>query len=90
MSDKQKKFVPSPGYVIAVNRTEFAIRQVAGALDIFPTVLGDALRKAGFTLEPDAFDLVADAIMTIEARDRMANSGLKVVQDPVQEETNDE
>lgn len=79
MSDKQKKFVPTPGYVIVINRTEFAIREVAKALDISPLTVGDALRKAGFTLEPDALDLVADAIMTIEARDRMAKSHLTVV-----------
>ena len=81
MSDKQKKFQPSQGFIIAVIQNAQAIRVVSEALDIFPETLGEALERTGFQLVADPFDLTADATKLIIAQEKQASQGLKVVKD---------
>lgn len=85
MSDKQKKFQPSAGYIVAVHQNALGIRAVAQALDMFPEVLADALEQAGFQLIADPFDLSADASKLIKLQAKQETEKLHVVR----EETND-
>ena len=87
MSDKQKKFQPSQGFVIAVIQNAQAIRVVSEALDVFPETLGEALEKTGFQLVADPFDLTADATKLIIAQAKQASQGLKVVKDESDSDT---
>ena len=66
MSDKQKKFEPSTGWLVAVNAQIIAVARVSDALDMDPVVLGKALEKSGYHLQPDPFDFSADAWKVIE------------------------
>jgi hypothetical protein len=87
MSDKTKKFQPSAGFVVSVHMNKLGIRAVAAELDgIFAEVLAEAMDKAGFQLVPDPFNLTNDAKKVIELEERQKNAGLKLVQEPVQEE----
>jgi hypothetical protein len=87
MSDKTKKFQPSAGFVVSVHMNKLGIRAVAAELDgIFAEVLAEAMDKAGFQLVPDPFNLTNDAKKVIEMEERQKNAGLKLVQEPVQEE----
>jgi hypothetical protein len=87
MSDKSKKFQPSAGFVVSVHMNKLGIRAVAAELDgIFAEVLAEAMDKAGFQLVPDPFNLTNDAKKVIEMEERQKNAGLKLVQEPVQEE----
>lgn len=81
MSDKQKKFVPSAGYIVSVHYNALGIRAVAQALDIFPEVLAEALEKAGFQVIPDPFDLSADGLKIIQRQDKEQSQGLRVVKE---------
>lgn len=81
MSDKQKKFQPSQGFVIAVIQNAQAIRVVAEALETFPETLGEALEKTGFQLVADPFDLTADATKLIIAQEKQKTQGLHVVKE---------
>jgi hypothetical protein len=42
--------------------------------------------KAGFQLVPDPFNLTSDAKKVIEMEERQKTAGLKLVQEPVQDE----
>jgi hypothetical protein len=87
MSDKSKKFQPSAGFVVSVHMNKLGIRAVAAELDgIFAEVLAEAMDKAGFQLVPDPFNLTSDAKKVIEMEERQKTAGLKLVQEPVQEE----
>ena len=81
MSDKQKKFVPSAGYIVSVHQNALGIRAVAQALDVFPEALADALEQAGFQLVADPFDLSADAAKLIRLQARQEAQGLHVVKE---------
>jgi hypothetical protein len=87
MSDKTKKFQPSAGFVVSVHMNKLGIRAVAAELDgIFAEVLAEAMDKAGFQLVPDPFNLTSDAKKVIEMEERQKTAGLKLVQEPVQDE----
>lgn len=81
MSDKQKKFVPSAGYIVSVHQVALGVRAVAKELDIFPEVLAEACERAGFQLLADPFDLSADAAKLIKLQNRQDTQGLHVVKE---------
>lgn len=81
MSDKQKKFVPSAGYIVSVHQNALGIRAVAQKLDVFPEALAAALEAAGFQCVPDPFDLSADAGKLIALQARQEAQGLHVVKE---------
>lgn len=83
MSDKQKKFKPDAGFVVAVHQNILGIRAVASALDIFPEELAEAMEEMGFQFIPDPFNLSSDAGKVIALQEKHKNSNLQVVQDPV-------
>lgn len=81
MSDKQKKFVPSAGYIVSVHQNALGIRAVAQALEIFPEALAEALEKSGFQVIADPFDLSADAGKLIKLQARQEAQGLYIVKE---------
>ena len=81
MSDKQKKFVPSAGYIVAVHQNALGIRAVAEKLEIFPEELAEALEEAGFQLMADPFDLSADAGKLIKLQERQKTEGIRLVKE---------
>jgi hypothetical protein len=87
MSDKTKKFQPSAGFVVSVHMNKLGIRAVAAELNgVFAEVLAEAMDKAGFQLVPDPFNLTSDAKKVIEMEERQKTAGLRLVQEPVQDE----
>ena len=90
MSDKDKKFRPDAGFVVAVHQNILGIRAVASALDIFPENLATAMSEMGFQFIPDPFNLSSDAGKVIELQNKKENSNISLVQDVVQEQANDE
>lgn len=90
MSDKQKKFQPTMGFVVAVHQNAMGIRSVSKALgDIFPERLGEALEMAGYQLVVDPFDLSADATKLIAIQEKQKNEGLRVVREADDESGSD-
>jgi nucleoside phosphorylase len=81
MSDKQKKFVPSAGYIVSVHQNALGIRAVAKELDVFPEALAEAMERAGFQMAADPFDLSADAGKLIKLQARQEAQGLHVVKE---------
>lgn len=81
MSDKQKKFVPSAGYIVSVHQVALGMRAVAKELDVFPDALAEACERAGFQLVADPFDLSADAAKLIKLQERQQTEGLRVVKE---------
>lgn len=81
MSDKQKKFVPSAGYIVSVHQVALGMRAVAKELDVFPEALAEACERAGFQLVADPFDLAADAGKLIKLQERQQTEGLRVVKE---------
>ena len=81
MSDKQKKFVPSAGYIVSVHQNALGIRAVAKELDVFPEALAEAMERAGFQMMADPFDLSADAGKLIKLQARQEAQGLHVVKE---------
>ena len=81
MSDKQKKFTPPAGFVVAVHANILGIRSVARELDIFPEVLAEAMEKAGFQFSPDPMDLSADATKVIKLQEKQQTEGIRLVQE---------
>jgi hypothetical protein len=82
MSDKQKKFQPTMGFVVAVHQNAMGIRSVAKALgDIFPERLAEALEMAGYQLVVDPFDLSADAAKLIAIQEKQKTEGLRIVKE---------
>lgn len=86
MSNKENKFRPNEGFILAVHQNILYIRRLAQVLDIFPEALAEAMEKAGVLLQPDPFDLTADSKKVINLQEREATKGLRVVQEPVQEQ----
>jgi hypothetical protein len=81
MSDKQKKFVPSAGYIVSVHQNALGIRAVANELDVYPEALAEAMERAGFQMMADPFDLSADAAKLIKLQARQEAQGLHVVKE---------
>jgi hypothetical protein len=81
MSDKQKKFTPPAGFVVAVHGNILGIRSVARELDIFPEALAEAMEKAGFQFLPDPMDLSADAAKVIKLQEKQQTEGIRLVQE---------
>jgi hypothetical protein len=86
MSDKDKKFRPDAGFVVAVHQNILGIRAVASALDIFPENLANAMSQMGFQFIPDPFNLSSDAGKVIELQNKKENSNITLVK----EQTDDE
>ena len=81
MSDKQKKFTPPAGFVVAVHGNILGIKSVARELDMFPETLAEAMEKAGFQLVPDPMDLSADAAKVIALQEKQQTEGIRLVQE---------
>ena len=90
MSNKDKKFQPDAGFVVAVHQNILGIRAVASALDVFPEALAEAMATMGFQFIPDPFNLSSDAGKVIKLQNAKGADTLRTVQDPVQEETENE
>lgn len=73
MGNKDKKFNPPTGYIVAVHSHIFAIKAVSQYLVEDPSGLAYALEKSGFQLVPDPFDLAADAGKVILEEERLKN-----------------
>jgi len=89
VSDKQKRFVPSAGYIVGVHQNALGIRAVAKELDVFPEALAEAMERAGFQLLADPFDLSADAGKMIKKQNELQNQGLHVVKEQPDESGSD-
>lgn len=87
MSDKQKKFQPTAGFMVSVLNNVIGIRAVAHELDIFPENLANALERAGYQIVPDPFDLSADSGKVIALQEQQKAQGLKVVKDESDSDT---
>jgi hypothetical protein len=70
VSDKQKKFEPSMGWLVAINYQQVAMDRVAKELGIDSVQLGQALERAGYLLEPDPFGYSSDTwkVLQIEKK----------------------
>jgi hypothetical protein len=90
MSNKDNKFQPDAGFVVAVHQNILGIRAVASALDVFPEKLAEAMAIMGFQFIPDPFNLSSDAGKVIALQNKRENANISLVQDPVQKETVDE
>jgi len=86
MSNKDKKFQPDAGFVVAVHQNILGIRAVASALDVFPEALAEAMATMGFQFIPDPFNLSSDAGKVIALQNKKENANISLVQ----EETSDE
>lgn len=76
---KQKRFEPSMGYIVTVNVHEVALRRVSRELDIDPILLGQALERSGYKLEPDPFDISADTWKVLQTALKQEPTKLEVV-----------
>ena len=81
MSNKENKFRPNEGFILAVHQNILYIRRLAQVLDTYPEALAEAMEKAGVLLQPDPFDLTADSKKVINLQEREATKGLRVVQE---------
>jgi len=86
MSNKDKKFQPDAGFVVAVHQNILGIRAVASALDVFPEALAEAMATMGFQFIPDPFNLSSDAGKVIALQNKKENTTINLVK----EETVDE
>lgn len=70
MSDKQKKFEPSIGWLVAVQYQQVGLDRLAKELGQDSVSVGQALDRAGYLLEPDPFGYMNDTwkVMEIEVR----------------------
>lgn len=89
MSNKENKFRPNEGYILAVHQNILYIRALAKALDTFPESLAEAMEKAGVQLQADPFDLSSDAKRVIALQEREATKGLRVVKEDQNEPSGD-
>ena len=81
MSDKQKKFEPSTGWLVAINHQQVSIHRLADMLKMDAVEVGKALDAAGYQLTPDPFGYASDSWKVIEIEKRKAKEHLSVVQD---------
>jgi hypothetical protein len=80
MSNKDNKFQPDAGFVVAVHQNILGIRAVASALDIFPETLAEAMAHMGFQFIPDPFNLSSDAGKVIALQNKRENSNISLVE----------
>jgi hypothetical protein len=80
MSNKDNKFQPDAGFVVAVHQNILGIRAVASALDIFPETLAEAMAHMGFQFTPDPFNLSSDAGKVIGLQNKRENSNISLVE----------
>ena len=74
MSDKQKRFEPSMGWLVAINQQQVALDRVAKELNMDSVVVGQALDKAGYSLEADPFGYMSDTWKVLEIEGRKLKS----------------
>jgi hypothetical protein len=86
MSNKDNKFQPDAGFVVAVHQNILGIRAIASALDVFPEKLAEAMATMGFQFIPDPFNLSSDAGKVIALQNKRENANISLVK----EETVDE
>ena len=87
---KRKPFEPSMGYIVTVNVHELALTRVGRELKIDPVLLGQALERAGYKLEPDPFDISADTWKVIKMASQNETTKLEVVKnEPTDNASND-
>jgi hypothetical protein len=90
MSNKDKKFQPDAGFVVAVHQNILGIRAVASTLNVFPETLAEAMATMGFQFIPDPFNLSSDAGKVIALQNKKENANISLVQDPAQKEADNE
>jgi len=73
MSNKQKKFEPSMGWMLSIHQQSEYVRILAETIEHDPIEFGKALEKTGLHLTPDPFDFAADAWKLLEAKNREAD-----------------
>jgi len=81
MSDKQKKFEPSTGWLVAINHQQVSVVRLADSLDLDPIVVGKALDDSGYMLTPDPFGYASDTWKVMDIERRKAGEHLSVVKD---------
>lgn len=75
MSDKQKKFEPTIGWINAINHERLSVLQLATALNLDTIVTAKALDEAGYTLSPDIFNISNDVAKLLEYERKQENGG---------------
>lgn len=70
MSKKENKFEPSMGWIVAINYQQVAVDRVAKELKIDSVVLGQALERSGYLLDPDPFGYSSDTWKVLEIENR--------------------
>ena len=70
MSDKQKKFEPSMGWLVAIQYQQVAVDRLAKELNLTNVEVGQALERAGYLLEPDPFGYSSDTWKVLEIENR--------------------
>jgi hypothetical protein len=86
MSNKDKKFQPDAGFVVAVHQNILGIRAVASALNVFPEVLAEAMATMGFQFIPDPFNLSSDAGKVIALQNKKENANISLVKEDTVDE----
>jgi hypothetical protein len=70
MSDKQKKFEPSMGWLVAINYQQVALDRVSKELKLDSVIVGKALESAGYMFEHDPFGYMTDTWKVAEIENR--------------------
>ena len=70
MSDKQKKFEPSMGWLVAIQYQQVAVDRLAKELNLTNVEVGQALERSGYLLEPDPFGYSSDTWKVLEIENR--------------------
>lgn len=81
MSDKNKKFEPSTGWLVAINHQQVSIVRLAEMLKMDAVEVGKGLDAAGYQLTPDPFGYASDSWKVLEIEKRKAKEHLSVVAD---------
>ena len=70
MSDKQKKFEPSMGWLVSIQYQQVAVDRLAKELNLTNVEVGQALERSGYLLEPDPFGYSSDTWKVLEIENR--------------------
>jgi hypothetical protein len=70
MSDKQKKFEPSMGWLVAIQYQQVAVDRLAKELNLTNVEVGQALERSGYLLEPDPFGYSSDTWKVLDIENR--------------------
>ena len=81
MSDKQKKFEPSSGWVNTINHQRVMVINLAAELNLDPVIVGQALDKTGHKLDVDTFNLTNDTWRLLRYEAQQGKPDLSVVSD---------